>query len=64
MARVDFHQGEKQQMSAMFFESRGTANNPVAGGNHVVDCAGVRNYDGQYNAAVSHTWTIFSTRVN
>jgi hypothetical protein len=64
MARVDYRRGEKQQLSAMYFESRGTSNSPTANGNQIVDYAGMRNYDGQYNVIASHTWTVSSTKVN
>jgi hypothetical protein len=64
MARVDYQRGEKQRLSAMYFESRGTSNSPTVGGNQIVDYAGMRNYDGQYNVVASHTWTVSSTKVN
>ena len=64
MARVDYHRGEKYQLSAMFFESRGTSNSPTAGVNQIVGYAGPRNHDGQYNAIASHTWTVSSSKVN
>ena len=64
MARADYHRGEKHQLSAMFFESRGVSDNPTIGGNQVVSYAGMNTYEGQYNGVASDIWTISPTRVN
>jgi hypothetical protein len=64
MARVDYRLGEKHQLSGMYFESRGTSNSPTVGGNQVVSYAGMQNYEGQYNAVASDTWTISPNKVN
>jgi hypothetical protein len=64
MARVDYQLGQDHQLSAMFFESRGNANNPTLGGNQILSYSGMRTYEGQYNTVVSDIWTISSDRVN
>lgn len=64
LARVDYHLGEKHQISAMYFESRGISNTPTVGGNQIVSYAGMQNYEGQYNAVLSDTWTVSPNKVN
>lgn len=64
LARVDFQAGPNHQLSAMYFESRGTAHTPFAGGNQLPNYAGMQNYEGQYNTAISDVWTLSSAQVN
>jgi len=64
LARMDYDRGGKHQLSALYFESLGTSNNPTAGGNQILSYAGMQNYDGQYNGVISDTWAISSTKVN
>jgi hypothetical protein len=64
MARVDYWPRQNHQMSAMYFQSRGTANSPTAGGNQILNYSGMENYEGQYNTVVSDIWTISPTKVN
>jgi Carboxypeptidase regulatory-like domain/TonB-dependent Receptor Plug Domain/TonB dependent receptor len=64
LARLDYHLGEKHQISAMYFESRGTSNTPTVSGNQIVSYAGMQNYEGQYNASLSDTWTVSPNKVN
>jgi hypothetical protein len=64
MARFDYHLGDKHQMSAMYFESRGTSNSPTVSGNQIVSYAGMTNYEGQYNGVASDTWSISANKVN
>lgn len=63
-ARIDYHLGQKHQLAGMYFESRGTSNAPTVGGNQIVSYAGMSNYEGQYNAVVSDTWSISANKVN
>jgi len=64
LARIDYHLGEKHQLSAMYFESRGISNTPTVSGNQIVSYAGMQNYEGQYNASLNDTWTISPNKVN
>ncbi|HEX5284899.1 MAG TPA: carboxypeptidase regulatory-like domain-containing protein, partial [Bryocella sp.] len=64
LARIDYRLGEKHQISGMYFESRGISNTPTVGGNQIVSYAGMANYEGQYNTALSDTWTISPAKVN
>jgi hypothetical protein len=64
LARIDYRLGDKHQISAMYFESRGISNTPTVGSNQIVSYAGMENYEGQYNTALSDTWTISPTKVN
>lgn len=64
LARVDYRLRQSHQLSGMFFESRGTANQPTLGGNQIVSFSGMTNYQGQYNGVVSDVWTRSPTRVN
>jgi hypothetical protein len=64
MVRADFHLREGHQLSAMYFQSRGTANNPKRTGNQILSYAGVQNYGGQYNGVLNEVWSISSSKVN
>ncbi len=64
MARIDYQLGQNHQLSAMYFESRGNANNPTIGGNQILSYSGMRTYEGQYNSVISDIWTISSAKVN
>jgi hypothetical protein len=64
LVRVDYHLGEKHQISGLYFESRGSSNAPTAGGNQIVSYAGMTNYEGQYNGAASDIWIISPNKVN
>ena len=64
MARIDYQLGLAHQLSAMYFESRGNANNPTIGGNQILSYSGMRTYEGQYNSVISDNWTISSAKVN
>ena len=64
LARIDYKLGDKHQISGMYFESRGISNTPTVGSNQIVSYAGMENYEGQYNTALSDTWTISPTKVN
>jgi hypothetical protein len=64
LARIDYKLGEKHQISGMYFESRGVSNTPTVSGNQIVSYAGMANYEGQYNTALSDTWTISPAKVN
>lgn len=64
MGRVDYRLGQRHQLSGMYFESRGTADNPTIGGNQILSYAGMEIYGGQYNAVASDIWTISPTAVN
>jgi len=64
MVRVDYQLAQNHQLSGMYFQSRGTANNPTIGLNQVVSYAGIKNYEGQYTIVASDIWTISPTRVN
>jgi hypothetical protein len=64
MVRADFRLREGHQLSGMYFQSRGTENNPTRTGNQILSYAGVQNYGGQYNGVLSEVWTISSSKVN
>jgi hypothetical protein len=64
MVRVDYQLRQSHQLSGMYFQSRGTSNNPTIGNNQIVSYAGMQNYEGQYNGVASDVWTISPTRVN
>jgi len=64
MARVDYQLRQSHQLSGMYFQSRGTSNNPTIGNNQIVSYAGMQNDEGQYNVVASDVWTISPTRVN
>ena len=64
MVRADFRLGEGHQLSAMYFQSRGTENNPTRTGNQILSYAGVQNYGGQYNGVLNEVWSISSSKVN
>lgn len=64
MARVDYHLGQKHQISGLYFESRGSSNAPNVTGNQIFSYAGMTNYEGQYNSVVSDTWTVSPNKVN
>ena len=64
MVRTDFRLREGHQLSAMYFQSRGTANNPKRTGNQILSYAGVQNYGGQYNGVLNEVWSISSSKVN
>ncbi len=64
LARLDFQLGTNHQLSGMYFESRGSANNPTIGGNQILGYSGMQNYEGQYNSVVSDIWTISPAKVN
>lgn len=64
MVRTDFRLREGHQLSGMYFQSRGTENNPTRTGNQILSYAGVQNYGGQYNGVLSEVWTISSSKVN
>jgi hypothetical protein len=64
MARVDWQATQAQKLSGMFFMSRGTSNNPSAGGNQILSYAGMTNYEGQYNAVATDTWMVSPTKIN
>jgi hypothetical protein len=64
MARVDFHLKQNHQLSVMYFQSRGTASSPTAGGNQILNYSGMQSYEGQYNAVISDIWTISPAKVN
>jgi hypothetical protein len=64
MARVDYQLRQNHQLSAMYFQSRGTAESPNAGGNQIFSYSGMQNYEGQYNAVASDIWTISPAKVN
>lgn len=62
--RFDYHLGKRHQLSAEYFEARGTSNTPTIGGNQIVSYAGMTNYEGQYNGVASDIWSISANRVN
>ena len=62
--RFDYHLGQTHQLSAEYFESRGTSNTPTVGGNQIVSYAGMSNYEGQYNGVASDVWSISTNKVN
>jgi hypothetical protein len=64
MVRVDSQLRQNHQLSGMYFQSRGTSNNPTIGGNQIVSYAGMQNYEGQYNGVASDVWTISPVKVN
>jgi hypothetical protein len=64
MARVDYQLSHNHQLSAMYFQSRGTANNPTVGGNQIVSYAGMEAYEGEYTVVASDIWTVSPTKVN
>ncbi|HEY2472496.1 MAG TPA: carboxypeptidase regulatory-like domain-containing protein [Terracidiphilus sp.] len=64
MVRADFRLREGHQVSGMYFQSRGTENNPTRTGNQILSYAGVQNYGGQYNGVLSEVWSISSSKVN
>jgi hypothetical protein len=69
LARVDYRLWQNHQLSGMYFESRGTANNPIGAtpvfsGNQILSYAGLQNYEGQHNAVASDVWTVSSNKVN
>ena len=64
MVRVDFRPRESHQISATYFQSRGTGNNPKRTGNQILSYAGVQNYGGQYNGVLNEVWSISSSKVN
>ncbi|MBS1815432.1 MAG: TonB-dependent receptor [Acidobacteria bacterium] len=64
MVRLDYHLGQKHQISGLYFESKGVSNAPTVGGNQIVSYAGMTNYEGQYNAIASDIWTISPNKVN
>ena len=64
MARFDYHLGQSHQISATYFESKGTSNAPTVSGNQILSYAGMTNYEGQYNGIVSDTWTVAANKVN
>ncbi len=64
MVRTDFRLRESHQLSGMYFQSRGTENNPTRTGNQILSYAGVQNYGGQYNGVLSEVWTLSSSKVN
>jgi hypothetical protein len=64
MARFDYHLGQKHQISAMYFESKGTSNAPTVSGNQILSYAGMTNYEGQYNGVASDVWTISPNKLN
>ena len=64
MVRVDFRLKEGHQLSGMYFQSRGTENNPTRTGNQILSYAGVQNYGGQYNGVLNEVWSISSSKVN
>jgi len=64
LARIDYRLGDKHQISGMYFESRGISNTPTASGNQIISYAGMANYEGQYNSAISDIWTISPNKVN
>ena len=64
LVRVDYQLRRNHRLSGMYFQSRGSSDNPTIGGNQIVSYAGMNAYDGQYNGVASDTWTISSTKVN
>jgi hypothetical protein len=64
MARVDYQLSHNHQLSAMYFQSRSTANNPTVGGNQIVSYAGMNAYQGEYTAVASDIWTVSPAKVN
>jgi hypothetical protein len=64
MARVDYQLGHNHQLSAMYFQSRGTANNPTVGGNQIVSYAGMEADEGEYTVVASDIWTVSPAKVN
>ena len=64
MVRADFRLREGHQLSGMYFQSRGTENNPTRTGNQILSYAGVQNYGGQYNGVLNEVWSISSSKVN
>jgi hypothetical protein len=64
LVRFDYHLGQRHQLSAEYFESRGTSNTPTVGGNQIVSYAGMSNYEGQYNGVASDIWSISANKVN
>lgn len=64
MARVDWQATNAHKLSGMFFISRGTSNNPAAGGNQILTYAGMTNYEGQYNGVATDTWMVSPTKIN
>ena len=64
LARIDYHLGQAHTLTGMYFESRGNSNAPTVGGNQIVSYAGMSNYEGQYNALASDTWTVAPNKVN
>lgn len=64
LARIDYRLGVKHQISAMYFESRGVSNTPTVSSNQIVSYAGMANYEGQYNSALSDIWAISPNKVN
>jgi hypothetical protein len=62
--RFDYHLGNSHQLTAEFFESRGTSSTPTVGGNQIVSFAGMNNYEGQYNGVGSDIWTVSANKVN
>ncbi len=63
LARVDF-QTSTHQLSTIYFNSRGNANNPLVGGNQIPGYGGMQNYEGQYTIVTSDIWTLSPARVN
>jgi hypothetical protein len=64
MARVDYQLSHNHQLSAMYFQSRGTANNPTVFGNQIVSYAGMEAYEGEYTVVASDIWTVSPAKVN
>jgi hypothetical protein len=64
MARIDDQLNSKHELSAMFFTSHGTNQNPTQGANQILDFSGALLYANQSNAVLSDRWLIGSNAVN
>lgn len=64
MANVVLQLPAHNRLSVMYFMSRGVANDPTAGHNQIVSYAGMKDYEGQYNAVASDTSILSPTKVN
>jgi hypothetical protein len=64
LARVDYQLSHNHQLSAMYFQSRGTQNSPTVGGNQVLSYAGMKAYQSQYTVVASDIWAVSPTKVN
>lgn len=56
LGRVDYHGFQGHSIEAMFFNQRGTQNNPTAGNNQIVSYSGMVDFENQVNAVLADTW--------